>query len=245
MRLPRPILAVLGAAACLLSSASGSEFVLFRSVWGNTIVNTDMTAEGRALTPATVEAPVYYLGKSLGTYLGSIPGDEEPTVREVNKFVTKLLAKQGYLAARPGVHDPTLFVVMQWGYMKPGYSETDRAWFLGYNDYRDAGSHSRELDTIIEFFPVPLYGIIVTAFDYASVRTPKPVIYWQTRIALPADGKTMAAALPAMFIAGAPAFGRETRKPILRDADTLREGHVKLGDLKFLDVMPAANDKKP
>jgi len=245
MHCARPVLVLLGVAAFVLPGTSGAEFVLFRNIWGDAIVNTDMTPAGRALTPPTVEQPAYFVGTSLGPKLGSIPGDEEPPVKEVNAFVTKLLAKQGYLAAQPGVHEPTLFLVMQWGYMKPGYDGSDRLWFLGYNDYRDSGSHSRELETIVEYAPLTLYGIIVTAFDYGSLRAPRPTIYWQTRIALPTDGKTMAAALPAMFIAGAPAFGRETRKPILRDADTLREGHVKLGDLKFLDVLPAAGDAKP
>ena len=253
MRLPRPVLFMLGAAACLGPGTARAEFVLFRSIWGNAIVNTDMTPAGRALTPATAEHPVYFVGTSLGTKLGSIPGDDEPAVKEVNRFVTKLLAKQGYLAAQPGVHEPTLFLVMQWGYMKPGYD--DRAWFLGYNENQDiaaggglapmlANMRSRETETIIEAAGVPIYGIIVTAFDYASARTTRPVIYWQTRIGLPADGKTMAAALPAMFIAGAPAFGRETTKPTLRDADTMREGHVKLGDLKFLDEVPVTGNAK-
>jgi hypothetical protein len=252
VRFPRILLPGLGIAALVFPAPVRAEFVLFRSIWGNAIVNTDMTPAGREHTPPTVEHPVYFLGTSLGTKLGSIPGDEEPGVKEVNAFVTKLLAKQGYLPAQPGVHEPALFIVMQWGYMKPGYD--DRSWFLGYDESQDIAAggglaplftnlRSREIETIVEYSSVPIYGIIVTAFDYQTVRTPKPVIHWQTRIGLPADGKSMAAALPTMFLAGAPAFGRETTKPTLCDADTVREGHVKLGDLQFFDDTPPAKTR--
>jgi len=254
MRTARRVLTALGLLALGLPDTVRAEFVLFRSVWGNAIVNTDMTPEGRALTPPNVANPVYFLGTSLGTKLGSIPGDKEPSVKEVNTFVTRLLAKQGFLAAQPGVHEPTLFLVMQWGYLQPGWDNL--GWFLGYNENQDiavgeglmpvlSNMRTRETETILDYALNPIYGIIVTAFDYRTASTEKPVIYWQTRIGLPAAGKSMAAALPNMLIAGAPAFGRETKKAILRDADTLREGHVNLGDLKFLEELPAKTDSKP
>jgi hypothetical protein len=257
MRFPRTALASLGISACALpGDLRAAEFVLFRSIWGSAIVNTDMTPAGRKITPPTPDQPVYFLGTSLGTKLGSIPGDDEPTVKEVNAFVTRLLAKQGFLGAQPGVHEPSLFIVMQWGYMNPDYDGLGD--FLGYDRSKDIGDpaqpivgallanmRSREIDTIVEYQSIPLYGIIVTAFDYQSARTKEPIIYWQTRIGLPASGKSMAAALPTMFIAGAPAFGRETDKPILRDADTVREGHVKLGDLEFLGDTPATGNRNP
>ena len=66
-------------------------------------------------------------------------------------------------------------------------------------------------------------------------RTAEPVVYWQTRIGIPANGKSMAEALPVMMLAAGPAIGRPTDKPVLLDADRAREGQVKLGELKFLD----------
>jgi hypothetical protein len=254
MRIPRGVLLGLGAAAMVLPGILRAEFVLFRNVWGNAIVNTDMTPAGRALTPPTPENPVYFLGTSLGARLGSIPGDEEPPLKEVNAFVTRLLAKQGYRAAQPGVHEPTLFIVMQWGYMKPNY--TGMGWFLGYNELRDiaaggglaplfANLRSPDIDTIVEYATKPIYGIIVTAFDYQTARTPNPTIYWQTRIGLPAVGKSMAQALPSMFVAGAPAFGRETKRALLFDADTQMKGHVHLRDLQYFDEEPKTETGKP
>jgi hypothetical protein len=236
----------------------GAGFSLFRNFWGNVIVSTDATAAGRALTPPTPEHPVYYLGRSLGTRLGTISGDELPDAKELLKIVTKILAKQGYVGARPGVHDPSLYLIVQWGYMRP--RSGDRLWFLGYNPRQDIARpsssgilgpevflrdfRSRETETILQSASDSIYGIIVTAFEYKSARTPTPVIYWQTRIGLPAIGKSMAQALPTMLLAAGPVIGRETDKPVLRDADNAREGRVDLGEIKVIDLtsQPTAPD---
>lgn len=246
----RPLRLFIGVFVGVLSfatPAAPAEFVLFHSIWGNAIVNTDMTPEGRMVAAPTPGQPAYYRGLLLGAKLGSIPGDDEPTKKSVDDFVVKLLAKHGYLAAQPGVREPSLFLVVQWGYLAPGTdSMSNRLWFLGYDPNRDPGPllaafRSREVETIIDFAGIGIYGIIVTAFDYRTARSPKPVALWQTRIALPATGKSMTQALPPMFVAGADAFGRETKKPALLDADVLRAngGHVRLGDLQFLEAVPA------
>lgn len=123
-------------------------------------------------------------------------------------------------------------------------------WFLGYNARQDIAApafpgnlgpevllrnfRSHTIETILESASDPIYGIIVTAFEYRSASTPKPVIYWQTRIGLPARGKSMAQALPTMMLAAGPTIGRETESPVLRDADDVRQGSVKLGELEIL-----------
>ncbi len=219
--------------------------------WGNVIVVTEMTPEGRAIEPATPDKPVYYRGRSLGCRFGSIPGDQLPEVEEMNQVVAKVLAKQGYLGARPGVDEPSLFVVIQWGYLRPSSGEL--LWFLGYDPSQDIaapsmpgllgpevyrrGLRSRTIQTILDSASDPIYGIIVTAFDYATADTPEPVIYWQTRIGLPANGKSMSQALPLMAVAAGPTIGRETKFPMLRDVDDLRQGRVELGELEVTDVI--------
>jgi hypothetical protein len=251
--LPALVLPALGA------GAARAEFTLFKSVWGDAIVATDTTAAGRAVTPPTREQPVYYLGMSLGRKLGSIPGDREPEVKQLNVFTAKVLAQQGYLGAQPGVHEPSLFLVLQWGYLTPG--SEDLLWFLGYNPDNDIaspgtigmlgpevfrrGMRSREIDAILQDSQNPIYGIIITAFDFKSARTPNPVVLWQSRIGLPANGKSMTEALPAMLVAAGPAIGRATDKPVFVDADTARSGTVRLGELKFLDFHDAPPPRKP
>ena len=248
VRFPVLLLLALGLA---LPGARAVDFVLFKNIWGDVIVATDTTTEGHALTPPSPQQPVYFRGLSLGRKLGSIPGDHEPDVQEVNQVVTKILAKQGYLAARPGIHEPTLFLVVQWGYMEP--ERNNLLWFFGYDPAQDIAApasegflgmdvfrrdmRSHSIDTILTNAREASYGIIVTAFEFKSAKTPKPVVYWQTRIGLPANGKSMAAALPTMLLTAGPAIGRESKTPTLLDADDVREGRVNLGELKILDVI--------
>jgi hypothetical protein len=214
------------------------------------IVATDTTTTGHALTPPSPEHPVYYRGLSLGRKLGSIRGDHEPEVQEINLVIAKILAKQGYLAARPG-HEPTLFLIVQWGYMEP--ERNNLLWFFGYDADQDIGApvmegilgpevfrrdlRSHSIETILTNAREATYGIIVTAFEFKSAKSPNPVVYWQTRIGLPANGKSMAAALPTMLVAAGPAIGRESKTPTLLDVDDVREGRVNLGELKILDVL--------
>jgi hypothetical protein len=233
-----------------VSDSAGAGFSLFAPSWGDVVVATDMTEAGRALTPPTPEKPVYYLGQSLGNRLGSIAGDRLPEVEEMNLFIAKVLAKQGYLPAKRGVVEPTLFLVVQWGYLEPGSGELP--WFLGYDARQDIaapvfpgmlgpevfrrGMRSRTTETILDYASTPIYGIIVTAFEYESASTPKPVIYWQSRISLPANGKSMAQALPAMVLSAASAIGRESKTPTLLNVDQ-REVRVELGELEYRGVV--------
>ncbi len=231
--------------------ARSGKFVLFKNIWGDVIVSTDTTAAGKALTPPTPQQPAYYRGMSLGRRLGSIAGDEEPDVHELNRMVAAVLAKQGYLDARTGSHEPTLFLILQWGYLKPG--SDDLLWFLGYDPAQDIGApvmegiigpevfrrgmRSRAIETILDDAQDAIYGIIVTAFEFKSANTSQPVAYWQTRIGLSANGKSMAAALPVMVVAAGPVIGRPSDQPVLVDADSSREGIVKLGELKVLEYL--------
>ena len=233
------------------SFASAAGFNLFAPAWGDVIVATDTTEEGRELTPPTKGNPVYYLGKSLGCKFGSLRGDRLPDVEEMNQFVAGVLAKHGYLGATRGLHEPTLFLVVQWGYLEP--RSGDLLWFLGYNASQDIGApvlpgmlgpevwrrgfRSRAINTILEDSGSPIYGIIITAFEYESASTSKPVIFWQTRIGLPARGKSMAEALPAMVLAAGPSIGRESETPVLIDVDDERKVRVELGELESRGVV--------
>jgi hypothetical protein len=248
----QPVVLALLVLGLALPGVRGGEFVLFKNIWGNVIVSTDTTMEGKQLTPPTPDKPVYYKGISLGRKLGSIPGDHEPNEKELNRFVANVLAKQGYLSAEPGGEEPSLLLVVQWGFMEP--RSGDLLWFLGYDPEKDIGApvmagligaevfrtgfRSQAIDTILSDAKAPIYGIIVTAFEFKTAKTPTPVIYWQTRIGLPANGKSMATALPTMLVAAGPAIGRPTDSPVLLDADNARQGTVTFGELKYSDVVP-------
>ncbi len=75
----------------------------------------------------------------MGNRLGEgLHGDEEPTVKELSNFTASVLAKQGRLPAQPGKHEPTLLLVLQWGYLRP--ESDDLLWFLGYNPDNDVAA---------------------------------------------------------------------------------------------------------
>lgn len=232
-----------------MPSTASAAFSLLSQTWGDVITVTDVTPAGRELTPASREHPVYYRGLSLGCKLGSIPGDDEPDEKTLLAFVARVLAKQGYRSAASRATEPSLFLVVQWGYLRPGSG--DLLWFLGYDASQDIGAptfpgqlgpevwrrnfRSRTIETVLENASDPNYGIIITAFDYKSARSPQPVIYWQTRISLPAHGKSMQQALPTMLLAAGPTIGRETHAPVLRDADDAVKVRVDYGELRVLD----------
>jgi hypothetical protein len=144
-----------------------------------------------------------------------------------------------------------LFLIVQWGYLEPGTG--DLLWFLGYDPNQDIGAQmgpvigpevfrtnmrSRAVETILADAKGAIYGIIITAFEFKTAHTASPVPYWQTRIGLPANGKSMVEALPTMLVAAGPAIGRPADAPVLLDTDNARQGTVKLDDLKFLDALP-------
>lgn len=260
------VLSVILTIPLLVTGASASQFMGFSRTWGNAIVVTDMTPAGRGLPHPTPGQPVYYRGLSLGSKLGWIPGDLIPDEKKLGQYVAKILAKQGYLYAVPGQHEPSLFLVLQWGYLQPTWGNLSyMSWFVGYQGKFDVAApaaigvlgmdvlrrdfRSDEVETMLDTLKEPAYGVIVTAFDFTTAKTDHPTAYWQTRITLPAVGKTMAAALPTMIAAAGPQFGRETAIPVLNDADVAREGHVDLGELRVVGyedpaVRPHADDAR-
>jgi len=225
---------------------------------------TDMTKEGRALRPVSRENPMYFLGEIYGGRLGWMPGEQLPDPKAMGRFVAKILAGQGYLAAQPGVHEPELFLVVQWGRLDP--RSGDGLWFLGYDRRQDPAAPNfapkitalgtavfspdevfrrnfrpREIETVLEYAREDIYGLIISAFEYKTARTAEPVVLWQTRIGLPANGKGMGEAIAVMAQVAAPQIGRETTKPSL--FNTENRYTTRLRELEILGVEEDASAK--
>lgn len=237
-----PVLLLLAA-----PEARAGRLVLIERTWGDCVVVAEMTDVGRALRVPSPEEPVYFLGRVYGCRLGSMVGDRLPDSKEMGPSVARILARQGYRAAQPGMHEPELFLALQWGgRISPRSREA--LWFLGYDRRDDIATpafpgqlgpeiyrrqaRSREIETILNYAEEGIYGIIISAFEYKSALTPQPVILWQTRVGLPANVEGMTDALTTMAHVAGPLIGRETTKPTLRTADDRYT--TKLGKLEVI-----------
>jgi hypothetical protein len=81
----------------------------------NMTVITEMTAEGKQVTPPSAEKPVYYLAQPGGYHVEGHPAhDTPPPPAEVERSVQKALAATHYLPAPEG-HVPELLFVFHWG----------------------------------------------------------------------------------------------------------------------------------
>jgi len=225
-----------------------SAFSLYSKDWGNVVTVTDMTMAGKQFPPPSEGNPVYYVGHSLGCRLGSRAGEFMPEEKDMSDIMVKVLARQGYLGAKPEGPKPSLYLVLQWGCLQP---ERDNLyWFLGYEQLKDIGAsngaamgmevywrHARTLlnQTIVAYAAEPLFGIIVTAFEYESAQTANPVILWQTRIGLRATAKSMAEALPQMALAAGPRIGIEADSAVLNHVRNPEVGHVEFGEIEVVD----------
>ncbi len=80
-------------------------------------VITEMTDEGKKVTPVTPEHPAYYIAESSGYHQLGDPGGEKKIFprEEVERILTSALAKNGFLPAKPPAQPPTLAVFYSWG----------------------------------------------------------------------------------------------------------------------------------
>lgn len=80
-------------------------------------VITEMTDEGKKLPPVTPEHPAYYVAESSGYHQLGDPSGEKKTVpqAEVERTLTKALARNGYHPAQLPAQPPTLAVFYTWG----------------------------------------------------------------------------------------------------------------------------------
>ena len=78
-------------------------------------VMSEMTDAGRQRKLVTQENPAYYAANAAGFLeVGDEPIKTAPNKKLVEQFMTKALARNGFLPAAPG-HPPTLFLVYHWG----------------------------------------------------------------------------------------------------------------------------------
>ena len=198
------------------------------------VVTTDMTKEGKKISPPTAERPAYYVPVSLGY---SETGDvaqhyqRKPAEEPILRGVIEALAKQHYLIASRDF-PPTLTIVIEWGTVTPVYyaQQVVNAWeirarVLGDQewDLGNAGYTADMKDLRGRHF------LTISAFAYQREATKKQpdILLWRAHSTTDHWGNFLDEIIQPLITVATPALGRAT-KPGAVWSD--RIGHVEIGE---------------
>lgn len=78
------------------------------------------------------------------------------------------------------------------------------------------------------------YFVIASAFDYASLATPKRRLLWRTKMTVAADGVSMVQTLPVLIANSAPYVGREMTEPVA-NTRRVRDGTVRIDPAEVIE----------
>jgi hypothetical protein len=221
---------------------------------------TDVTEEGRSWPLPEPGKPVYYEAVSFGSRnFPALRGDVTPNPRAMTDLIVKTLAEQGFQRAKEkGV--AKIFLSIGWGYSRAnlgalgflGGEKLDLMWELdntnGIIPPEAFLRWARPLtaEKVMDAANSDLYIASIQAFDLKKLDAGEKVLLWHTRIACETRGLMMADALPTMIVTAGPFMGRETKKPVWRDANDLKKAHIDFGELKTMELIqsPAESDSK-
>jgi hypothetical protein len=90
------------------------------------------------------------------------------------------------------------------------------------------------------------YYVIASAYDYASLASPKKLLLWRTRMTVNADGVQQTQAIASMIAAAGPYLGREMLESELITRHSVPKGQVEVGAPTVVETsVPAkASEKK-
>lgn len=225
------------------------------------ITVTDVTDAGRAYPPATSAKPVRYMLVYVGlTNFGPVwAGESIPPKKEVLKWMVGALRTQGYLLADQQ-HPPQQLLVFGWG-MLAGNKDRAALGFLGGDKvnlmWEQEQGHSMHSNVLLrglirlgvagkvwDIAEDNLFLGVVRSFTMDSLDSPKTTQLWETRFACPSTGLAFDETMPHLIKAAAVNFGRETTLPVNVNTSE-RNGHVKLGEMKFLEADPYIKAEEP
>ena len=229
-----------------------------------TVAVTDFTDAGHELPTPSPLQPVYYIGINAGLchYSGpSLAGDPPPDEKAMLRVIAQVLAQQGFRAADK-THTPTQVVVCSWGVIgSSGNSLTGPGtgiYFLGgdkldlidqniipghidWGDVMRQRFRSGTADTVLGLSHQTLYAVLIRAYDLAAAHDGKIVQLWETRIACASPGNTLAKALPQLVVSAQNVIGRETTKPVVRNAAHTRHAWVEIGESTVVEYINLAD----
>jgi hypothetical protein len=204
-------------------------------------VVVDMTEAGKKVAPPTPEQPAYYLPVFSGDEdVGYAPFFQRPLppAPEVEKFIEKEFARQGYRPLVKGAR-PSLVLELAWGYMSPKWGPVPPGWIrtLLYGDTMDTigfdgkPTNIRDIDDLEQEITERsgFYYVIVSAFDFRDALQHKATLLWRAHISTTIWGRYFDQVLPTMVMTAAPLLGRETLRPEVASAPVVPMGHVIVG----------------
>jgi hypothetical protein len=219
------------------------------------ITVTDVTEEGKALTPATPTRPVRYKLIYVGetTFGRAWSGESIPKKKDVLRWMIEATKAQGYLLADEQ-HPPELLLVYGWGMLaggegRPalGFLGGDKVNLMWENEIQYGGFVNPNVlrrglfrmgiaGKVWDIAESNLFLGVVRAYTLDSESRPEVTKLWETRFACPATGLAFDETMPTMIKVAALNFGRETAKPVSINATDHFGGRVDFGEFKVLGV---------
>ena len=202
------------------------------------LVATDVTKEGRKISPPTAERPAYYVPVILGySETGDISQHylRRPADEPILRGVIEALAKQHYLVASRDF-PPTLTIAIEWGTVTPVYYGEEKeqqvvnAWeirarVLGDQEWGlgNAGYAAEMMDLRGRHF------LTISAFAYQREATKKKpdILLWRAHATTNHWGNFLDEIIQPLITVATPALGRAT-KPGAVWSD--RIGQVEIGE---------------
>jgi hypothetical protein len=220
-------------------------------------VITEMTPDGKTMTPPDPNRPAYYAPWDGGLVEegDTVAGEVPPKKERLAAMMERALAASGYLPATKE-HPPTIIIYYRWGsynHLTP-LDENDpmgemvvrknvftRAALVGGVDFakemmRSANNGTVDFfrmsrpdhDELVDMATGDLYFVVAVGFDGASAKTGKSKRLWTTKISASSEGLAMDETLPALATSGRMLFGHETNGPVLT-SPRLFAGKVEVG----------------
>jgi hypothetical protein len=233
---------------------------------------TEFTSQGRTVTAATPEHPVYFVAQNQGYQpMGyAVAGDHPPAGAELERFLYQALAGQGYLPANDTAHPPALALIFYWGVhytidlemagLFPELNEQyllERATLVGGKRYAHDLSLQLAFGTSLVDRSVykdflrnqaagDLYYVVVSAYDFAALARDERRLLWRTTLTVGAQGVSMRESLPPLILTGGEFFGRAMDETVALRRN-VRRGTVTLGPLRVIEsdvALPPPGRKK-
>jgi hypothetical protein len=218
-------------------------------------VITEFTPVGRLLRPTTPDQPSYYIAQSGGNHqMGdTVGGESSPLPADLEKSITHALAVNGFLAANPPEHRPTLAVIYTWGSHNKMTREMarmfpeeaakqrlERALLVGGKQFvADVSrtiefgdtifNHTERLEYLNDQADDDLYFVVASAYDYRALAEGRRQLLWRTSMTVNAKGVSEKETLLPLIATAAPYLGREMTEPQIAMRRISREGTVDVG----------------